>query len=113
VTGGGIEWLIEARGCAAAPLRSSSTLSALCERAIRELDLHLVGAPAWHTFDGEGGVTGLYLLRESHLALHTFPEHGLATFNLYCCRPRPEWPWGERLSEALFASTVRVRSLER
>ena len=45
----------------------------------------------------QGGITGLLLLTESHLACHTFPERGFAAFNLYCCRPREDWPWPERL----------------
>ncbi len=72
-----------------------------------------MGEPLWRIFPGEGGVTGLLLLSESHLACHTFPERGFASFNLYCCRPRDEWPWEERLEEALRARRVVVRSLPR
>ena len=50
---------------------------------------------------------------ESHLACHTYPEFGVATFNLYCCRARPEWPWRGRLREALGATQVTVRALPR
>src|SRR4051812_26682465 len=64
-------------------------------------------------FPGEGGITGLLLLTESHLACHTFPERGFAAFNLYCCRPGAEWPWPERLRVALGAETVLVRRLAR
>jgi len=32
-----------------------------------------------------GAVTGLYLLGESHLALHTFPEHGHISMDCYTC----------------------------
>jgi S-adenosylmethionine decarboxylase len=53
------------------------------------------------------------MLTESHLACHTYPEHGLAAINLYCCRPRPEWPWEERLAALLGATDVRVRKVER
>jgi hypothetical protein len=67
----------------------------------------------WHQFPQPGGVTGLYLLTESHLACHTFPETGLATFNLYCCRPRPPFAWGERLRTVLGASRVTVRTAAR
>ena len=56
---------------------------------------------------------GLLMLSESHLTVHTFPECGVATFNLYCCRPRPDWPWNERLRESLGATDVRVRSRPR
>ena len=60
-----------------------------------------------------GGVTGLALLTESHLACHTYPEFRLAAFNLYCCRERAEWDWAARLSELLGAREVRVRRLTR
>ena len=67
----------------------------------------------WREFPGEGGITGLLLLTESHLACHTFPERGFAAFNLYCCQPREDWPWAERLREALRAQRVSVRRLAR
>jgi S-adenosylmethionine decarboxylase proenzyme len=36
--------------------------------------------------EGEcGGVTGTVLLAESHLALHTWPELGAITFDVYVC----------------------------
>jgi S-adenosylmethionine decarboxylase len=53
------------------------------------------------------------LLAESHLACHTFPEHALAAFNLYCCRGRPEWDWRDFLQRRLEAVDVVVRSLVR
>lgn len=31
------------------------------------------------------GVTGIVLLAESHLAFHTWPEHGLVTLDIYTC----------------------------
>ncbi len=107
-----IEWIVDARGCSPEKLRDAETLRALADRIVAELDLHVVGE-AWHQFPPPGGVTFLYLLRESHLAAHTYPETGLVTLNLFCCRPRPDWPWSERLAEALGATDVRVRRLER
>jgi S-adenosylmethionine decarboxylase len=109
----GTEWLIEASGCDAAALRDAERLRAVFARAVSELDLHVVGEPQWHTFPGEGGVTGLVMLTESHLACHTYPEFGVATFNLYCCRERPAWVWDERLREMIGARDVRVRSVSR
>jgi len=109
----GTEWLIEASGCDAGALRDAGRLREVFARAVAELDLRVVGAPQWHTFPGEGGVTGLVMLTESHLACHTYPEFGVATFNLYCCRERPAWAWGPRLRELIGARDVRVRSLDR
>ncbi|HUP63560.1 MAG TPA: S-adenosylmethionine decarboxylase [Thermoanaerobaculia bacterium] len=109
----GTEWLVEATGCQADALRDVERLRALFARVIDELALRPLHEPAWHVFPGEAGVTGFVMLTESHLACHTYPEHGVATVNLYCCRARPEWPWTERLAELLGASEVRVRVVER
>jgi S-adenosylmethionine decarboxylase len=53
------------------------------------------------------------MLSESHLACHTYPEFGLATFNLYCCRERAAWDWQGMLSKMLDAKIVQVRQLSR
>jgi S-adenosylmethionine decarboxylase len=75
--------------------------------------LNVVGLPQWHKFSPDGGVTRLYLLTESHLSCHTYPESGIATFNLYCCNARPEWPWAARLTLLLGATSVSVQSISR
>lgn len=109
----GMEWLVEAEGCGVDRLRDLDTLRHVCARIIAELDLHVVGDGLWHQFPPPSGVTALYLLTESHLACHTYPELELATFNLYCCRTRPSWPWRERLEEMLGATRVTVRMVPR
>lgn len=109
----GTEWLVDAEGCSAERLRDIEAVRNVCEAVIADLGLRVVGEPMWHQFPQPGGVTGLYLLTESHLACHTFPETGLATFNLYCCRPRPAFAWDERLSALLGASRVTVRTAAR
>ena len=109
----GTEWLVEAAGCGEDALKDVALLDALFARVIRELDLRPLHDPKWHVFPGPGGVTGFVMLTESHLTCHTYPEHGVATINLYCCRRRDQWPWRERLAELLGATEVRVREVER
>ena len=109
----GTEWLIEASGCDARALGDAARLREVFARAVAELNLQVIGEALWYKFPAPGGVTGLALLTESHLACHTYPEYGLATFNLYCCRERPAWPWDERLCEMLGAAKVNVRMVER
>jgi S-adenosylmethionine decarboxylase len=104
----GCEWIVDAGGCNPAALRSLDVLAALFDRVIRELQLQPVGPAHWHQFPGAGGITGVVLLTESHLACHTFPERGFAAINLYCCRPRAAWPWQQGLAEVLGAADVRV-----
>lgn len=109
----GTEWIVDASGCDPAALRDLARVRALLERVLRELDLRTVGEPRWHAFEGEGGVTGMYLLAESHLTAHTYPEWGLATFNLYCCRPRAPWAWEQAVRSELGAAWVSVRTVSR
>lgn len=109
----GEEWIVDALECAAEPLRDEQALRRLAAVVLEELALRPLSAGFWHTFPGEGGVTGLIPLQESHLALHTYPERSVATFNLYCCRSGCVWPWQPRLREALGAKRVRVTRVER
>ena len=108
----GTEWMIEATGCNSAALRDQSVLRSVLSGVIDDLGLKAVGS-VWHKFDGEGGVTGLIALTESHLACHTYPEHQTATFNLYCCKARPEWDWDANLRTALGATSVSVAKIDR
>jgi S-adenosylmethionine decarboxylase len=110
---GGQEWIIEAHGCDAGALRSLGALQDLFASLTQELDLHPVGPDSWHQFPVTGGITGLSLLAESHIACHTFPEHRSMCLNLFCCRPRPEWDFAECLKRAFGATAVHVRRIER
>ncbi|MFI5311884.1 MAG: S-adenosylmethionine decarboxylase family protein [Gemmatimonadales bacterium] len=111
--GDGREWIVDARGCEPAALADLRTLRALLQRAIDELDLRAVAEPLWHVFPPPGGITGLVLLAESHLAVHTFPEHGALCLNLFCCTARTEWDFAGRLREAVGATDVKVRRVDR
>lgn len=109
----GTEWLVEAEGCNPDSLRDVEVVSAVFDKIIKDLELIPVAEPFWHKFPNEGGVTGFVALTESHLACHTYPEHQIATFNLYCCRTRPEWDWESDLREIVGAQKVRVTRIER
>lgn len=38
-----------------------------------------------HHFQPNGGVTGVALLAESHISVHTWPEVGFAAFDIFMC----------------------------
>jgi S-adenosylmethionine decarboxylase proenzyme len=75
--------------CAARHLLVDETaLASLCRHQVSAVDLHIVGE-RWHRFRdtpaGPGGITGVLLLAESHLAIHTWPEKGAVTLDIYVC----------------------------
>jgi S-adenosylmethionine decarboxylase len=109
----GIEWVVDAHGCAAESLRNPELLRELFDRMVSSLRLRPVGETQWHQFPNSGGITGLCLLAESHLACHTFPEFGSLCLNLFCCVPREEWDFEGALAAAFGATSVTVRSLTR
>jgi S-adenosylmethionine decarboxylase proenzyme len=65
-------------------LRDARALRALCVREVERAGLQAVN-DVFHVFDGEGGVTGVVLLAESHLALHSWPELNAVTLDVYVC----------------------------
>ncbi len=109
----GTEHVVDATGCDPDALRSLPRLQRLFTEIHEDLSLHPVAPPVWHVFAGEGGITGLVLLSESHLTIHTYPESGRAAINLYCCRPSVDWNWEPRLRALLGASAVEIRTLRR
>lgn len=109
----GCEWVVDAHGCDPVRLADLAALRGLFAAIIAELGLAPVANAVWHVFPPPGGITGLVPLAESHLTIHTFPEYGSLCVNLFCCRPRAEWQWAERLGEFLGAGRVEVQRLDR
>ena len=109
----GVEWLIEAFGCAGARLRDPAQLTLLFQNIVSRMDLKPVGEPVWHQFPESGGVTGIWLLQESHLTIHTFPEYHSACINVFCCSPRQALDWRATLFAALGATDTQVREYQR
>ena len=109
----GSEWVVEAYGCDPVRLADVASMRALFSAMVDELALNPVGEALWHRFPGPGGVTGMLLLAESHLTVHTVPEHGSLCINLFCCTPRAGWEWDTRLAALVGAGETHVRVLVR
>lgn len=75
-------------------LTDVDALRALCLDAVRDAGLQAVGE-LFHRFAPlpgppaadapPPGITGVVLLAESHLAVHTWPERGAVTLDVYVC----------------------------
>ena len=69
----------------ASPLMTEpAALRRFCLQAVHDAELRAVGE-LFHPFPHPGGVTGMVLLAESHLAVHTWPELGSVTLDVYVC----------------------------
>lgn len=79
----GTHLLVECRGCTPAALNDPQALEQALRAAAARIGARVVTA-AFHTF-APHGVTGMLLLEESHLSIHTWPEHGYAAIDLFTC----------------------------
>lgn len=81
----GLHILAELHDCraAAALMHEAEALRAACVAACAAAGLTGV-AEAFHGF-ANGGATGVVVLAESHLAVHTWPEIGAVTLDIYVC----------------------------
>lgn len=69
-------------------LVSADALAQLCRRSVGQVQLTVVDEKffTFPSYQGQpGGVTGAVLLAESHLAIHTWPEHNSVTLDVYVC----------------------------
>ena len=76
--------LLDLYGCPPELLRNEGYLKTALEHTARHIGATVLES-RFHTFGGESGVTGVLLLAESHLSIHTWPEHHFAALDIYLC----------------------------
>ncbi|HEY0877731.1 MAG TPA: polyamine aminopropyltransferase [Zeimonas sp.] len=86
----GLHLTADLYGCRCEPslLTDAVRLAETCRAAVRKAELTLVDEKffTFPDYRGEpGGVTGAVLLAESHVAVHTWPERGGVTLDVYVC----------------------------
>ncbi|WP_225785085.1 adenosylmethionine decarboxylase [Xenophilus sp. Marseille-Q4582] len=99
--------------CAPPLLVSEAALAPLCRTHTQAAGLTVVGEK-WFSFPSQngrpGGVTGTLLLAESHLAVHTWPELGHVTLDVYVCNYAADnTQRAEQLMHALVAAFAPQR----
>lgn len=76
--------LLECHDCDPVALAEAPALEALLRRAAAAGGAQVI-AGHMHRFGAGQGVTGVLLLAESHLSIHTWPEHGYAAVDVFMC----------------------------
>ena len=69
----------EANGLDDEELLEKALLEAIEEAGATLLHIHL------HKFSENGGISGVAVLAESHISVHTWPERGYAAFDIFMC----------------------------
>ncbi|WP_315759868.1 adenosylmethionine decarboxylase [Sphingomonas sp. Y38-1Y] len=100
--------LVEADGLDDLPRIEHALRSAATAARATLIDLRL------HAFGPGQGITGVALLAESHISIHSWPEHGYAAVDIFVCGRRCDPDAAlEVLAEALGASVQHRRSIAR
>lgn len=71
-------------GCPASCLADPDLIAAAMLAAARAGQAQVL-QQHFHHFGPKQGVTGMLLLMESHISIHTWPEHGYAAVDLFMC----------------------------
>lgn len=65
-------------------LQDEQAIKQLLYQAAQAAQAHILTSH-FHTFGGNGGVTGVVLLAESHMSIHTWPEYQYAAVDIFMC----------------------------
>ena len=80
----GTHLLADLSGVDAAALRDCAALESLLRQAAVAAGAQVLHGH-FHSFGQEAGVTGVLLLAESHISIHTWPEAGFAAVDIFMC----------------------------
>jgi S-adenosylmethionine decarboxylase proenzyme len=83
ITSLGTHTVVDLYECDAVRLNDGGAIREMMVEAARRAGATIVGE-AFQSFSPQG-VTGVVILAESHLAIHTWPERGFAAVDLFTC----------------------------
>ena len=76
--------LLELKDCDRKRLSDLDFLRDALLSAAREAGAIVLGE-SFHPFPPYGGVSGVVIIAESHLSIHTWPEYGYAAVDIFTC----------------------------
>jgi len=108
----GCHIILELSQCNSEVLRSLSKVKGHMVEAARRAKAQ-VRKVAFHKFSPQG-ISGVVVIAESHLSIHTWPEFGYAAVDIYTCGPTTDPQKAcDYLAEALEAKQVARSVVER
>ena len=115
----GLHLMADLHGCSGDSnlMHDADFLQNFCQASVQAAELTAVGC-LFHLFGAQGGVTGVVVLAESHLCIHTWPEAAYVTLDVYVCNyssnnQRKAEQLLATLQHAFQASDARLHRVER
>jgi S-adenosylmethionine decarboxylase len=103
--------LVEYTGCTASALNDLKRIEQLMNQAVRAAGATVV-ASVFQPFEPHG-VSGVVVIEESHISIHTWPEHGYAAVDFYTCGQADPEIANELLQAGLGAAHAEAMYVDR
>jgi S-adenosylmethionine decarboxylase len=108
----GIHLLADLHGVDATLLMSCEAIDTLLRQAALAAGATILHGH-FHSFGPQQGVTGVLLLAESHISIHTWPEFGFAAADIFMCGDaRPQLAL-DIIDSALQPSSSSIQTISR
>ncbi|MDY6861982.1 MAG: adenosylmethionine decarboxylase [Thermodesulfobacteriota bacterium] len=79
----GSHYLVELLSCNTEKLKRVALIKRILQNAVKLSNASVLGE-VFHQFE-PCGVTGVIVIGESHVAIHTWPEHNYCAFDFFSC----------------------------
>lgn len=104
--------LIEYTGCDKAVLNDEKKLEAIFKTAAQKAGATIVQS-VFHRYNPQG-ISGVIVIAESHLSIHTWPEYCYAAVDLFTCGESVDpYKGHDYITQELVATEVFVREIPR
>lgn len=103
--------IVELTSCNSGYLDDEDVIEAVMTKAAEEAGATIVNS-VFHKFEPQG-VTGVLVLAESHLSIHTWPEKGYAAIDIFMCGEAEPRKAVQILKEGFLCEGMQVLTIKR
>lgn len=105
--------LADIRGVGSKRLCDDRLLMSLLEQCLRQHGLRILQRTHHKFLSGGEGVTGMFLLAESHACFHSYPEKGYVAVDVFACTADSALSVVRDFARALAAEETRLAKVDR
>ncbi len=108
----GVHLLADLYGIAKEKLTQATVIETLLRQSATAAGAHILNSH-FHSFGSGQGITGVVMLAESHISIHTWPEFGFAAADIFMCGQAQPLRALEVIRQALQPTSCQVQNIER